>query len=212
MTPDVMARAFDPFFTTKPKGEGSGLGLATVYGIVAESGGNLHLYSEVGLGTTVRVSFPATTPDASRMRPSERIDVPAGGGETILVVEDEAAMREVTCRMLRRNGYIVLDATNGEDALRVASGSDFDLLLTDVVMPQMSGRELALRLSASKSGIAVLFMSGYSGGVLGPQRVLDDGVALIQKPFNEQALLAKVHEVLDTQSSRGARHGLPFPP
>jgi hypothetical protein len=197
MAQAVQARAFDPFFTTKPKGEGSGLGLATVYGIVSQSSGHVQLYSEPGLGVTVTVLLPATDQVlAARPQAGEHA---RGAGETILVVEDEAAMREVARRILARNGYQVVVAADGPAALAAARSHTgvIDLLLTDVVMPRMLGKEVADRIRALRPRIQVLYMSGYAKPVLAAQGTLDDGITLIQKPFSEQALLGKVREVLD---------------
>jgi len=194
---EVIDRVFEPFFTTKPKGEGTGLGLATTYGIVQQAGGSVRIYSEVGLGTTVIVLLPLTN------RPARIAEPPAhrladGGGEVVLIVEDEAAMREVTRRLLARNGYQVLAAANGTEAISIASSHPdrIDLLLTDVIMPQMPGKEVAEQIGAIQPGIRILFMSGYTQGVLGPQGVLESGVNLIEKPFSESSLLDKLREVL----------------
>jgi PAS domain S-box-containing protein len=196
----VIEHAFEPFFTTKAKGEGSGLGLATVYGIITQAGGQVHIYSEPGHGTTFRAFLPATDELAS---PAE-LPTPAQrsvGGETVLVVEDEDAMREVTRRMLQRNGYQVMTAASGADALALAEQhqGDLHLLITDVIMPQMLGKELADRMRAIRPGLRVLYMSGYAHPVLASQGTLDAGVTLLEKPFSEPALTAKVREVLDTR-------------
>ena len=196
MSPDVAARAFDPFFTTKGRTEGSGLGLATVYGIITEAGGAVSLYSEEGLGTTVKVYFPATTDPAAVVTPSIRLTPIQGAGEMVLVVEDQDAVRAVTVRLLRGNGYVVLEATSGAEAIAIAARHHIDLLLTDVVMPLMGGRELATLLLADHPGLPVLYMSGYAPSMLGPHGVLDDDVALVQKPFNEVTLLHGVHQAL----------------
>ena len=201
MSEEVMARAFEPFFSTKPKDKGTGLGLATLYGIVTESGGGVTLYSEGGLGTTVRVHLPAVAETADPVSARAQDEPPPGQGEVILVVEDEEAMLQVTARILRHHGYIVLEARSSVEALELAEAERFDLLLTDVIMPGLSGRELAERLQARLAHLAVLFMSGYSQGVLGPERVLDEGVALIQKPFDQRTLLERVKRVLADRAS-----------
>ncbi len=191
-------RAFEPFFTTKPKGEGTGLGLATIYGIVTQAGGNVRIYSEPGLGTTVTVLLPVTdrsSPVAERA-PGE---LEGGSNERVLVVEDESAMREVTRRILTRNGYQVIAAANGQQALEVAANCDVDLLLTDVVMPGMQGREVAERVRGLQPDIGVLYMSGYTQGILGAQGILEPGINLIEKPFMETSLLEKLHEILHVQ-------------
>jgi len=196
MSRDVAARAFEPFFTTKAKTEGTGLGLATVYGIISEAGGAVTLYSEEGLGTTIRVCFPVA-PGPSEAGPgAEPEAVIRGHGERILVVEDEPAVRALTVRILRRGGYDVLEAASGPEAISVAAGERLDLLLTDVVMPKMAGPRVADRLRSTRPALPVLYMSGYAHGVLGPRRALDDGVALIEKPFTQLSLLKRVHETM----------------
>jgi hypothetical protein len=195
MSAEVLAHVFEPFFTTKPRGEGSGLGLATVYGIVSEAGGAVTFHSEGGLGTTVRVYLPAADEPATFMPPAGVLV--GGAGETVLVVEDAQAMREVTSRILRRNGYEALEAASGEEAISILETRSCDLLLTDVIMPRMSGRDLVERVHVLRPDLPVLYMSGYSQGVLGPARELDRAVALIQKPFDETSLVQKVRAALD---------------
>jgi len=193
---DVIERVFEPFFTTKAKGDGSGLGLATVYGIIAQADGTVRIYSEPGLGTTLTVLLPITEcADAAPVLPPES---ESGGGEVVLVVEDEPAMREVTRRMLVRSGYRVLDVASGHDAVDIVAGQPghVDVLLTDVVMPKMLGRDVADRVRTCQPGIRVLFMSGYTQGLLSAQGVLEPGVYLIEKPFSKTALLAKLREVV----------------
>ncbi len=192
---DILDRVFEPFFTTKPKGTGSGLGLATAYGIVTQADGHLKIYSEPGIGTTLTILLPATRQPA-RSAPAPQ-QAPRGGGETVLVVEDEAAMREVTRRILARNGYQVITATGGHEAIEAAaSHPGIDILLTDVIMPRMLGKEAAERIRAVQPAVKVLFMSGYTQGVLGTKGVLEAGVHLIEKPFTQTSLLAKLREVL----------------
>ncbi len=198
MTSEVIGRAFEPFFTTKVKGEGSGLGLATVYGIITQAGGYAEIYSEPGFGTTFSALLPVTDKvEAPIERPVE-IRRRSGGG-MVLVVEDEDAIREVTRRILARNGYEVITAEHGPSALEIADTYDgtIDLLLTDVVMPQMLGKEVAERITQMRPGIRVLYMSGYAQPVLASPGTLDPGVLLVEKPFSEAALLAKVREALD---------------
>jgi PAS domain S-box-containing protein len=202
MPQDVIARAFEPFFTTKAKGEGTGLGLATVYGIVTQLGGYVQIYSEAGLGTTFTILLPETREPAEM--PSPALPAPQGGaGETVLVVEDEDAMREVTRRILTRNGYRVITAVNGLNAIEVATGhvGDIDVMVTDVVMPQMLGKEAADRIRALYPGVKVLFMSGYTQGVLDTQGVLETGVNLIEKPFTEASLLTKLCGIMSIRGS-----------
>ncbi|HEX6027262.1 MAG TPA: ATP-binding protein [Solirubrobacter sp.] len=197
MTKEVAERAFEPFFTTKPKGKGTGLGLATIHGIVSQAGGYAQIYSEPGLGTTFSVLLPAT--DAAIPEPLQRESSTApGGGETILVVEDEPAMLEVTRRILDDNGYTVLTANRGTEAVKIAAEHDgpIDVLLTDVVMPYMLGKEVVERVGALRPGIRVLFMSGYAQNVIGPIGDLADGRQIIDKPFTEATLLGRLRAVL----------------
>ncbi len=162
MSPDVVMRIFEPFFTTKPQGHGTGLGLATVHGIVAAAGGGLSVQSELGVGTTIRAFFPAAEQAvAADATPPPAVDV-RSRGETLLVVEDEPAVLQLVVRMLRRNGYSVIAAPTGTQALALAAEHDFDMLLTDVVMPEISGLELAERIRQLRPAASILFMSGYS--------------------------------------------------
>jgi PAS domain S-box-containing protein len=198
MTADVIRHAFEPFYTTKRDGTGTGLGLATVYGIVAQADGHVQIYSEAGGGTTFTIMLPATAEvavAAVQAAPYHR----APTGETVLVVEDEPALREVTRRILARNGYNVITAENGPEAFDVARdySGDIHLLVTDVVMPHMLGKEVAERMRLIKPGIEVLFMSGYARPVLASQGRLEPGVALVEKPFSEADLLAKAGQVLN---------------
>ena len=199
MQPEVAARAFEPFFTTKARGDGTGLGLATVYGIVTQAGGQVVIYSEAGLGTTVKVLFPATNELQTGDQAPGRATPSARATETVLLVEDEEMVREPARRVLTRQGYAVLVASGPEQALSVAAAHDgtIQLLLTDVFMPGRSGKELAADLARARPGIKVLYMSGYSQDVIVHQGVLEEGVNLVEKPFATQVLLSKVREVLD---------------
>jgi CheY-like chemotaxis protein len=198
MPRDVIARAFEPFFTTKPKGEGTGLGLATVYGIVKQSGGDVQISSEPGVGTTFTVLLPVTDEAAIDVE-TPVVGVPAGRGETVLVVEDEPAIREVARRILMRSGYEVLMTESPLDALELASRHDGEihLLITDVVMPRMLGKDVAERIRALRPGVKVLFISGYARPALASSGSLEPGVRLLEKPFSESVLLEAVREVLD---------------
>src|SRR6266487_1846572 len=194
---DVIDRVFEPFFTTKPHGEGSGLGLATVYGIITQAGGHVRIYSEPGLGTIITALLPVTEQAASAglAPPAEP---QRGHGETVLVVEDEAAMREVTRRILARNGYHVVAVASGHEALTALTRrlEHIDVLLTDVVMPNMQGRELADKIRILQPTARVAFMSGYTQGLLSSQGGLESDVHLIEKPFSETTLLTKLREIL----------------
>ena len=193
----IISRVFEPFFTTKPQGEGTGLGLATSYGIITQAGGTIRIYSEPGLGTTINVLLPATDKAAPAQRPPSA-KPRSGTGQVVLLVEDETAPREVARRILDRNGYHVLAAASGPEAIDLIAShpGHVDLLLTDVIMPRMMGKEVAERISAHQPGIRVLYMSGYTQGLLGAQGLLEPEVNLIEKPFSEPALLTKLNDIL----------------
>ncbi|MEV8508076.1 ATP-binding protein [Actinoplanes sp. NPDC051475] len=199
MSPEVIERAFEPFFTTKPNHEATGLGLATVYGIVTQAGGSVSLTSEPGLGTTVTVLLPVSQGTEAEPESANEPADTGGHGETLLVVEDEAALRDVAGRILSGAGYRVLAADGGTEALRLAALHEgaIDLLVSDVVMPGMLGKELAERLSDVRPDTRVLYMSGYAQPVLASQGTLDPGVALLEKPFTAEDLLAAVRKRLD---------------
>jgi PAS domain S-box-containing protein len=192
-------RVFEPFFSTKPKGRGTGLGLATVYGIVTQAGGSIEIYSEVGMGTTVSVLLPATDEDAGpSVAPAVNGDSERGQGETILIVEDEESLRQLTSRILTRNGYRVCVVASGAEAVRRARDPDqpIDLLLTDVVMPGMLGNEVAARVVEARPGVPALFMSGYSRPILDSHGVPSPRFDILQKPFTEAALLGRVRHAI----------------
>jgi hypothetical protein len=202
MTPEVRARLFEPFFTTREVGQGSGLGLATVYGIVKQARGHIWVYSELGAGTSFKIYLPRARGEAERLVTSPPRKKPDGGLERVLVVEDEPMLRSVLLRTLRGAGYTVLEATNGVDALLKCQTCEggFDLLLTDVVMPQMGGRELAEKITALYPRIQVLYMSGYTENAIVHHGVLEAGLTFLQKPFVPDELLRRVRQLLDARA------------
>ncbi len=200
MTPEVRERAFEPFFTTKGKGKGTGLGLSTCYGIVKQSGGNIWTYSEPGKGTTFKIYLPRVEGLSEEPREESEGGEILSGTETILAVEDEVEVRKLVAEILSGQGYHVIQAGNGEEALKVARENPskrIHLLLTDVVMPGMSGRELATTLGLQHPEMKVLYMSGYTDNAIVHHGVLEEGVNYIQKPFTLEGLARKVREVLD---------------
>jgi CheY-like chemotaxis protein len=198
MEPNVLAHAFEPFFTTKEKGRGTGLGLATVYGIVKQSGGYVTVQSAPGAGATFCIYLPRVAAVAEPPVETRRPSKAERGSETVLVVEDEAALRTLARQILEANGYSVLEAASGLEALVTARGysGPIHLLLTDVVMPGMSGPDLAERLKSERQELAVLFMSGYTDDALGHHGALTPGTLLIQKPFTEERLTRQLREAL----------------
>jgi CheY-like chemotaxis protein len=208
MDPDTQAHLFEPFFTTKDKGKGTGLGLATVYGIVKQSGGFIWVYSELGAGSTFKIYLPrveAAADPALRVQAS----VPVGRGtETVLLAEDEAPVRAVARQTLERHGYRVLEAPSAEAALDVADrySGPIHLLLTDVIMPGLSGRDLAVRLATLRPDVRVIYMSGYTDDAITRHGVLEPGFVFVQKPFTPDALARTVRDVLD-RDAEARKHG-----
>ena len=197
---DVQERVFEPFFTTKEVGQGTGLGLATTYAIVTEAGGDIALYSEPGKGTTFTIYLPATEAGPGELRLPDA-ELPSGGrGETVLVVEDSRSVRRLAERILERNGYVVVTATDGEEAIRRAEETAIDVMLSDVVMPGMSAQELGSRL-----GKPMVFMSGYTDRIIAQHGLLDDRAEFLQKPFTADQLLIAVRRALDL-SARSSLH------
>ena len=200
MDADTLARIFEPFFTTKEQGKGTGLGLATVYGIVKQHGGCIAADSEVGRGTTFDIYLPAVEEEVEREKPKQAVVKPGiPGTETILVVEDEAVVRDFVCEILKQNGYQIIRAEEPMKALDIAKvrGGAIDLLLTDIIMPQMNGKELYQKLSEIRRDLKVLYMSGYTDDVLGNHGVLEENVNFIQKPFTVPDLTKKVREAIE---------------
>jgi len=197
MTPQVQARLFEPFFTTKGVGKGTGLGLATVHGIVARNGGSVEVSSEIGQGSSFTVYFPRAAAAEMVVAPPP-VRRPRGGTQTVLVVEDENALREVARKMLVRLGYTVLVAANADQALRLfEQNGAIDVLLTDVVMPGASGPELTRQLAERYPALKVIYMSGYTEDAIVEHGVLHSGVALLHKPFTSDTLDRKVREALE---------------
>ncbi len=202
MDEHTKAHLFEPFFTTKGPGAGTGLGLSTVYGIVKQSGGDIWVYSEPARGTTLKIYLPRVAAPAEPAEAKHPATPPRRGTETVLVVEDEPVVRVLARKVLRQGGYTVIEAANGVEALEIAGqhAGDIDLLLTDVVMPDMSGRELMRKLSPRLPRLKVLYMSGYADEAIVHHGVLDPGTAFIQKPFMPEGLARKVRQVLDGTS------------
>ncbi len=200
MSAEVREKIFEPFFTTKQLGQGTGLGLATVFGIVEQNDGRIEVHSEPGQGTSFKVYFPRVL-DAAETLKQELAPEPVGGKETVLVVEDEEMVRNLAVRLLERRGYQVLATSSGGDAIVLAERhhGPIDLLLTDVVMPHMNGRELVERFAEIRPGIKVIYTSGYTQNVIAHHGVLDEGVQFIAKPYSLATLAARVREVLDKE-------------
>jgi CheY-like chemotaxis protein len=200
MDESTKAHLFEPFFTTKEKGKGTGLGLATVYGIVKQSGGFIWVYSEPGHGTTFKMYLPRVNEPAMDLHQGQTPES-VRGTETILLAEDAAGVRAVAREVLKRNGYAVIEAADGQAALALAAAhaGPIHLLVTDVIMPEMSGRQLADRLREGRPELKVLFVSGYTDDAIVRHGILEPGIAFLQKPFTPESLARKVRAVLDEQ-------------
>jgi len=199
MDSETVGRIFEPFFTTKESGRGSGLGLAMVYGIVRQSGGHIWVYSEPGLGTTFKIYFPRVIEASNSVSHKATARADSTSTETILLVEDSKLLAKVTRDFLERDGYQVLLASDPNEAIRIAENhkAPIHLLLTDVVMPEMNGRQLSEELVAKRAGMKVLYMSGYTNGILSEHDFKPEEVAFIEKPFSQEALSRKVRQALD---------------
>jgi two-component system cell cycle sensor histidine kinase/response regulator CckA len=197
VAPNILPHIFEPFFTTKRAGEGTGLGLATVYGIVRQSGGHISVESKVGAGTTFRLYFRRSLGEPEPLSAPGSRHLPSRGRERILVVEDDDLVRRLVVRTLEGAGYAVQAGTRANEGLERARSAVFDLLVTDVVMPGGDGKQLATRLMALFPELRVLYMSGYTDGAIASGGVLDAGVELLSKPFAPADLLARVRKILD---------------
>jgi CheY-like chemotaxis protein len=202
MHAETKKHVFEPFFTTKEPGKGTGLGLATVYGIVQQCNAQIWLYSELEHGTTFKVYFPRVEAvDAAVVVPRRTIS-PAAATATVLLVEDDDAVRQVTVRMLKSRGYTVIEARGASEARAACAekGDSIDLLLTDIVMPETSGPKLAEELKGAYPRLRVLFMSGYSGAAVARHGAIGEGVAYLEKPFTASSLSAKVRDTLEEEN------------
>jgi PAS domain S-box-containing protein len=209
IAPECMTHIFEPFYTTKEDGKGTGLGLATVYGIVKQSGGFVWVYSEPGLGATFKIYLPTVEQQADEIPAPKPIAKSIGGRETVLLVEDEAALRHPAREFLASKGYTVIEATDGEDALRIAKNHTgrIDLMITDVIMPHMGGAQLAETLAAERPHMKVLFVSGYAENTILGHGPIDVMTQFLQKPFSLEELARKIRTVLDPRASAATAAG-----
>jgi two-component system, cell cycle sensor histidine kinase and response regulator CckA len=199
MDAEVLAHMFEPFFTTKGLGQGTGLGLATVYGIVRQVGGQVMVYSEPGRGTSFKIYLPRLEGDSEQAAVAAPTGPAPGGTETVLLVEDETPLRVLIHEILVKSGYRVLQGSRPDEALAVsaAHAGPIDLVLTDVILPNMSGRQVADAVLATRPGTRVLFMSGYTDDAISHHGILDPGMHFLEKPFTADSLLRKVRDVLE---------------
>jgi two-component system cell cycle sensor histidine kinase/response regulator CckA len=203
MPPEVLDKIFEPFFTTKGLGKGTGLGLATVYGIVKQNNGFINVCSELEKGTTIRVYLPLHTGPASVEKHESEREIPSSRGETVLLVEDDRSILKLGNTVLERLGYTVLTASTPGEAMALAKehADKIDLLITDVVMPEMNGREMADQLQTLSPDLKILFMSGYTSNVIAHSGILEEGVRFMPKPFSTKDLAVKVREALDNEKT-----------
>jgi len=213
MTLETLAHLFEPFFTTKDRGKGTGLGLATVYGVVKQSGGYIWVNSELGKGSCFKVYLPEIDEPVSAPVRTAPMGESFRGTETVLLVEDADALRKLAFTLLEQNGYQVLAAASGLEALKMLEGKPhrIDLLLTDVIMPGINGRALAERLAPLQPGLKVLYMSGYTNSAIADHGILDPGTKLLHKPFSEEELIQKVRDVLDGDKLKATDLGAAVP-
>jgi CheY-like chemotaxis protein len=199
ISPEAIAHIFEPFFTTKATGKGTGLGLSTVYRIVKENGGDIWVDSAPGDGSTFTVCLPRAAGDTHHSETNGVSEQPASGSETLLVVEDEDGVRRLLTHILTRRGYKVIEASDGEEALRLFEkrGAEISLVLTDIVMPRMCGQQLGELLEQIRPGTKILYMSGYTDDVLARTGALSPGMAFLQKPLRPEVLAARVRQALD---------------
>jgi CheY-like chemotaxis protein len=199
---DTLTHIFEPFFTTKEVGKGTGLGLATVYGVVKQSGGYIWVESKPRQGASFQIFLPRVAESAAEIPATTSADGAIGGSETILLVEDSQPLRKLTQSFLESHGFRVLVAKDGEEAIKVATqhSGKIDLLFTDVVMPGMNGRAVAETLLPRQPGMRVLYTSGYTDSFVARHGVLEEGMVLLHKPFTEEVLISKVREVLDSKN------------
>ncbi len=200
MDAETQQHIFEPFFTTKDPGKGTGLGLATVFGIVKQHNGYVRVYSEPGKGTTFKIYLPSTETPVQMLHRPEDDPMILHGTETILVVEDDALVRQLVCETLNMNGYTIIAADNPTTGLRYANEhlALIDLLLTDVILPEMNGYELYQQIATISTNIQVLYTSGYTNEIIGTHGILDEGTNFLQKPFTVHSLVRKVRQVLNT--------------
>ena len=201
MAREVIQHIFEPFFTTKEKGKGTGLGLSMVYGIAKQSNGEIIVQSAPGSGTVFKVYLPRNADVLSGSMPAPQPRSSLAGSETVLFVDDDSAIRQLGARVLRASGYKVIEARGGEDALHMLQeyGGTIDVLVTDVVMPGMSGRELAKQVASRQPGLKTIFISGYTDNVIAHHGVLEPGINLLPKPFTLEILVSRVREALDAE-------------
>ena len=195
--PQIKEKIFEPFFTTKKVGEGTGLGLSTVYGIVKQNNGFIWVYSEIGHGTSFKIYFPVIKEQKAKLTKQDGLKAPVTEEGTILIVEDESNVRELIVEMLKMTNYTVIETGDVDDALEIMQkrGSSIDLLITDVIMPKLDGKSLAERCKKFNDNLRILFMSGYTENAIVHHGVLDEGLYFVQKPFTMHTLINKIHEI-----------------